>query len=138
LLALFIDLFIVVGILLVFTLVLFEIAEISGYLPGAGLGALGPTYLGMLAWFLFALIYHPVCWYLFRGTPGQRAVDLRVVRASDGQSLGVGAVLARYLTFCILTVLFPLGIVSGFIAAHDPFKRAWHDQLTGSVVVQRL
>jgi len=28
--------------------------------------------------------------------------------------------------------------VVGFIAANDPSKRAWHDQLAGSIVVQRL
>jgi uncharacterized RDD family membrane protein YckC len=113
----------------------------SGYSSGYysdNFGNAIPILLTWLACGLFALIYHPTCWYLFEGTPGQRAVDLRVVRASDGQSLGVGAVLARYLTFCIFTVLFPLGIIAGFIAANDPFKRAWHDQLTGSVVVQRL
>ncbi len=91
-----------------------------------------------LAYLLFVLIYHPVCWYVFGATPGQKAIGLRVVRAADGQLLGIGAVLVRYFIFFVVTVLAPLGVVSGFMAANDPFKRAWHDQLARSIVVRQL
>jgi len=63
---------------------------------------------------------------------------LRVRRRSDGQSLGFGAVNVRYLVFCVETLIFPLGIIAGIMAAGDPMKRTWHDEAAGSVVVKRL
>ena len=89
-----------------------------------------------LIWVLGALAYHPVCWYVFGATPGQKVLGLKVVRAYDGSSLSLGTVLVRYLLFFFVTVLFPLGIVSGILAIGDPFKRAWHDQVARSVVVR--
>jgi uncharacterized RDD family membrane protein YckC len=91
-----------------------------------------------LAWWLLALIYHPAFWYVFGATPGQKALGLRVARASDGGSLGIGDVVVRYLIFSLVTVVFPLGLISGSAAARDPYKRAWHDEVARSVVVRRL
>ena len=90
-----------------------------------------------LLWWLFAMSYHPVCWYVFGATPGQMALGARLARASDGQALGIGEVLVRYLIFAMVTVAIPIGIVSAIVAAHDPFKRAWHDLVSRSVVVRR-
>ena len=89
-----------------------------------------------LAWWLLALIYQPAFWYVFGGTPGQKALGLRVARASDGGSLGMGGVVVRYLIFSVVTVVFPLGLISGIMAAKDPYKRAWHDEVARSVVVR--
>jgi uncharacterized RDD family membrane protein YckC len=91
-----------------------------------------------VVWWLVALAYHPACWYIFGATPGQKALHLRVVRASTGQDLGVGEVLVRYIIFLTVTVAFPLGIISAAMAANDPFKRAWHDSVARSIVVRRL
>jgi len=63
---------------------------------------------------------------------------LRVRRRSDGQSLGFGAVNVRYVVFCVETLIFPLGLIAGAMAANDPIKRTWHDEAAGSVVVKRL
>jgi uncharacterized RDD family membrane protein YckC len=90
-----------------------------------------------LLWCLFALAYHPVCWYVFGATPGQMVVGARIARASDGQTLGIGEVLVRYLIFAMVTAAVPLGIVSAIMAANDPFQRAWHDIVSRSVVVRR-
>ena len=90
-----------------------------------------------VVWWLLVFIYHPTCWYIFGATPGQKALGLRVAQASSGQSLGIGAVLVRYLVFFMVTVAFPLGVVSAAIASKDPFKRAWHDELARSVVVRK-
>jgi uncharacterized RDD family membrane protein YckC len=87
---------------------------------------------------LFALIYHPACWYVFGATLGQKALGLRVAQACNGGPLGIGGVLVRYLIFSVVTVVFPLGIVSAVMAADDPFKRAWHDEVARSVVVRRV
>lgn len=91
-----------------------------------------------LLWVFFVLSYHPASWYVFDCTLGQRALGLRVRRQWDGQSLGFGAVNVRYLVFCVETLIFPLGIIAGAMAANDPMKRAWHDEAAGSVVVKRL
>jgi uncharacterized RDD family membrane protein YckC len=95
------------------------------------------TAIGLIWWFL-VLIYHPACWWVFGSTLGQKALGLRVAQASNGQALGIGAVLIRYLIFAIVTVIVPLGLISGVMASNDPFKRAWHDEVARSVVVKRL
>ena len=84
------------------------------------------------------LSYHPAAWYIFEGSIGQRMLGLRVVRAGDGQSLGFGAVTLRYIIFSVVTLCFPLGIISGVIASGNPMKRAWQDDAAGSVVVRKL
>jgi uncharacterized RDD family membrane protein YckC len=95
-----------------------------------------PSMAISLIWMFFVLSYHPASWYVFDCTLGQRALGLRVRRRSDGQSLGFGAVNVRYLVFCVETLIFPLGIIAGAMAASDPMKRTWHDEAAGSVVVK--
>jgi uncharacterized RDD family membrane protein YckC len=90
-----------------------------------------------LAWWFLTLIYHPAFWYVFGATPGQTALGLRIARASDGGPLGAGAVVVRYLIFSVVMVVFPLGLISAIVAAKDPYKRAWHDEVARSVVVRR-
>ncbi len=90
-----------------------------------------------LLWLFFVLSYHPASWYVFDCTIGQRALGLRVRRRSDGQSLSFGAVNIRYVIFCVETLIFPLGIIAGAMAANDPIKLTWHDEAAGSVVVKR-
>ena len=120
----------------VFALGLFATAvEGSGSSFRSGSPAI--TAIALIWWFL-ALIYHPACWWVFGSTPGQKALGLRVAQASNGQALGIGAVLVRYLIFFIVTVIFPLGVISGAMASKDPFKRAWHDEVARSVVVKRV
>jgi uncharacterized RDD family membrane protein YckC len=82
------------------------------------------------------LAYMPVCWKLFRGTPGQRAVRLRVVRAEDGETLRLGAIIVRYLVWCLCVWTVVIGIVVAIVAAGDPEKRAWPDNASDSVVVK--
>ncbi|MGA2513753.1 MAG: RDD family protein [Candidatus Limnocylindrales bacterium] len=138
-LALLIDLFIVVGIpFAIFMGVVVPFVAFTSPTEDVPVRAFYAIFLSWVVWWVFALIYHPTCWYFFEGTPGQRMIGLRVVRASDGRSLGVVAVLVRYVIFSFVTILVPLGIVSGFVTANDPSKRAWHDELAQSVVVQRL
>jgi uncharacterized RDD family membrane protein YckC len=91
----------------------------------------------VLAWMLFALAYHPVCWYVFGATPGQKVLGLRVAQASSGESLGVSAVLIRFVIFAFTTVMIPVGIISAVMTSQDPFKRAWHDEIARSIVVKR-
>jgi hypothetical protein len=89
-----------------------------------------------LVWWFLAMMYHPACWYVMGGSVGQKVLGLRLARASDGRTLGLGAVLARYAIFLFVTLIFPLAIVSAIMAARDPFRRAWHDKVARSVVVK--
>ncbi|MGD0122312.1 MAG: RDD family protein [Candidatus Limnocylindrales bacterium] len=113
------------------------VTAIEGSGSSSRSGSPAITAISLIWWFL-ALIYHPACWWVFGSTPGQKALGLRVAQASNGQSLGIGAVLVRYLIFFIVTVIFPLGLISAVMASNDPFKRAWHDEVARSVVVKRL
>jgi uncharacterized RDD family membrane protein YckC len=88
-------------------------------------------------WFAFFLLYVPFCWYLFGGTLGQRALGLRVVRAADGQGLGLGAVLIRYLVWAVCTGTVILGLVAAAMAADNPYKQTWPDDVSKSLVIRR-
>lgn len=88
-------------------------------------------------WFLLVMAYHPVFWYVFGGTPGQKALGIRIAQASNGEALGLSGVIVRYLIFALVTVAFPLGLISAYFTSEDPFKRAWHDQVARSIVVRR-
>ena len=133
--ALIADVFVFVGVFLVWA-----IGTAALGIPTNEVDGVSPPGTLWFVWFLMilALIYHPVCWYFWGGSPGQKALGLRVVRSSNGQRLGVGAVLIRYLVFSVVTLLLPLGIVSALVTANDPFKRAWHDTIARSVVVRRI
>jgi uncharacterized RDD family membrane protein YckC len=94
------------------------------------------TAMGLI-WIVFALVYHPVCWYVVGGTLGQKALGLRIARAYDGADMDIGRVLVRYLIFFFVTVIVPMGVISAVMTAQDPFKRAWHDQVARTIVVKR-
>jgi uncharacterized RDD family membrane protein YckC len=96
-------------------------------------GAIAADLLGFLA----LAAYMPTFWWTFQGTPGQRALGLRVVRAANGQSLGIGATTIRYIIWlvCICTIL--LAVIAAIMASDKPSKQAWPDDVAGSVVVKR-
>ena len=128
------------GIIMVVGLViaglLAEAAGIRHYADGYSSYSSAATAVTWI-WVLFFVCYHPACWYVFGSSLGQRALGLRVVRASDGLKLGLGAVLIRYAVFAVCTGTVILGIIAAAMASDDPFKRAWHDEAGRSVVVRR-
>jgi uncharacterized RDD family membrane protein YckC len=125
------------GILIVVALFAVGLA-MSAAFPAATSDSQTPTAVALaLGWWLFALVYHPVCWYLFGASLGQKALGLRIARASSGAPIGIGEVLARYLIFSFVTIAIPLGIISAVMTAQDPFKRAWHDEVARTIVVRR-
>ena len=66
------------------------------------------------------------------GTPGMRALHLRVVRATDGGPVDAGTAAVRYL--CTLISGLALGL--GYLwIAFDPHKQAWHDKLATTYVI---
>jgi uncharacterized RDD family membrane protein YckC len=106
------------------------------YGPDAGYSAPATVVLWIC---LSALIaYVPLCWRVARATVGQWAMGLKVIRASDGSTLDVGAVAIRYLVWsvCLLTVF--IGVVAAGVAASRPDKRTWPDEACGSIVVRLI
>jgi len=89
-------------------------------------------------WALFFLVYHPVCWWRFQCTLGQRALGIRVVREADGRPLGLGSVILRYVVWFVLMLTVILAIIAAIVADGDPARRAWHDEASGSVVIKPL
>ncbi len=92
----------------------------------------------LLLYFVFFLVYNPICWWRFAGTLGQRAVGIRVVREADGRRLGLGASILRFVVMfvCMITVI--LAIIAAIAADADPAKRAWQDEASGSVVIKPM
>jgi uncharacterized RDD family membrane protein YckC len=89
-------------------------------------------------WYALLLVYHPICWWAFQGSIGQRILGLRVLRARDGGPIGVGATLIRYLVWagCQLTVV--LALIAAGIASSDPARQAWWDEAARTAVVKTL
>ncbi len=127
---------VIIGVAAVIASQLSEAAGISHYAGGYDSYSSAAIAIEWI-FILFAVCYHPACWYAFGGSVGQRALGLRIVRASDGGKLGLGAVVIRYLIFAVCTGTVILGIVAAAMANEDPFKRAWHDEAGRSVVVRR-
>ena len=97
----------------------------------------GPNALGWLFILLSSaatILYYPVCEGRPEGqTFGKRAVQIRVVRQSNGAPLGyplaIGRTLARFFDWFI----FGLGLLW---AIWDPQHQTWHDKIAGTVVVR--
>jgi uncharacterized RDD family membrane protein YckC len=101
-----------------------------------------PTGLGGLLVLLFgalgvaaAAVYYP----FFEGRPqgqtfGKRAMGIRVVRQSNGASLGYGLAIGRTLSRLLDAIIFgiPLGLLW---AIWDPRHQTWHDKIAGTLVV---
>jgi hypothetical protein len=78
-----------------------------------------------LVWVIALVLYHPVCWYLWGCSLGQRVLGLRVVRAADGGPMNGEAVVARFLIFAICTGLLIAGIGAAFVAVYQPTDPAY-------------
>jgi len=91
-----------------------------------------------LLWFASFILYQPLCWWTFQGTPGQRVLGLRVVRAADGTPLGLGPTLGRFAVWAVCQVTVILAIIAAAAASDEAAKQTWWDKASGSVVVQRL
>jgi uncharacterized RDD family membrane protein YckC len=73
-------------------------------------------------------------WRRYRGTPGKVILKLAVVDGSTGRAMTRGQAVGRYFAYIASTL--PLGL--GFIwIAFDPKKRALHDLLCGTQVIEQ-
>jgi uncharacterized RDD family membrane protein YckC len=87
-----------------------------------------------LVGFLVALLYFPFFWARGGQTPGMRPFGLRVVRDSDGGTIGWGTALLRLVGLVIAGAVFYLGYIWIFI---DKRRRGWQDLIAGTIVVKQ-
>ena len=65
-------------------------------------------------------------------TIGKRAMNIRVIKMADGEPLGIGVALIRYVGRILSSIPCLLGY---FWMLWDPEKQTWHDKIAGTVVV---
>jgi uncharacterized RDD family membrane protein YckC len=105
----------------------------------ARIAAFGVTFF--LCYFV-VLICYEVLFLRYRGaTPGKMACGLKVVR-SDGNSLGWGTSIGRFVMWNVVTSGIPylnfiLILISGIMAGTDSEKRALHDRVCDTRVVYK-
>jgi len=105
----------------------------------ARIAAFGVTFF--LCYFV-VLICYEVLFLRYRGaTPGKMACGLKVVR-SDGNSLGWGTSIGRFVMWNLVTSGIPylnfiLILISGIMAGTDSEKRALHDRVCDTRVVYK-
>jgi len=87
----------------------------------------------LISWVLPAAIVL-VFWASKGATPGKMAIGARVVDERTGGKPSTGQLIGRYFAYFISALPLCLGFLwAGF----DPRKQAWHDKLSGTVVVRR-
>jgi uncharacterized RDD family membrane protein YckC len=86
--------------------------------------------------FLVSIVYFPYFWASGGGsTPGMRLFHLRVVRDHDGGRVSWPIAIVRWVGFIIDNIVFglPIGLLWILI---DKRRRAWHDLIAGTVVIE--
>jgi uncharacterized RDD family membrane protein YckC len=102
-------------------------------------GDIGPAIAGLfgLAYFLnvaIAIAYQAYFLSQHGATPGKMALNLKVIRASDGQNPSVGMAIGRYFAYWLDAITLTIGYI---IAAFDSEKRALHDYICGTRVIYK-
>jgi uncharacterized RDD family membrane protein YckC len=82
---------------------------------------------------LAALLYFAGQWWLRGQTVGMAPLGLRILRATDGRSIGPGRAIGRFFGLILSFFVFAIGVI--WVAA-DGRKQGWHDKLAGTVVVR--
>jgi uncharacterized RDD family membrane protein YckC len=82
---------------------------------------------------LLSLVYFGLLWSKSGGgqTLGMRLFGLRVVGA-DGQPIGIGTALIRWLGLFLSFIVLFIGVIW---VAFDPRKQGWHDKIAQTYVV---
>jgi uncharacterized RDD family membrane protein YckC len=103
--------------------------------------ARGHVLLGVLAIVATVLVVGAVFAVLLgitASTPGTSLLGLRVVRATDGEPLGVGPAMLRTAVLGLAAVPFGFGLAAlawTAVADTSRLRRAWHDHLVSSIVL---
>ena len=88
--------------------------------------------LGGVVYVLWLVGYFVVFWSTTGQTPGNRLLEIRVCRASDGGPIRPATALLRF----VALLLAALPLFAGFVPILlDERSRGMHDMLAGSVVV---
>jgi uncharacterized RDD family membrane protein YckC len=108
--------------------------------PPPGGTASGAFYLNLpalLVFYLFVLIvaaaYYAYFWGSSGSTLGMRMFKLRVVDANNGQPIGIGRAVVRYVGFIVAGFPCWIGLIW---AAFDTRAQGWHDKIASTVVLQ--
>src|SRR5258708_34344971 len=83
---------------------------------------------------ILALFYYAGTWSILGGSPSQLLMSLRIVD-SNARTIGFGRALLRYIAKGLFGILAP---VSALMVAFGKDKRAVHDLLAGTYVIQFL
>ncbi len=88
--------------------------------------------------FLISWVLPAICtvafWMHRQATPGKMMFACRILDAETGAPASVGQLVGRYFAYFISFIPLGLGIVW---VALDKRKQAWHDKLSGTIVVRR-
>jgi uncharacterized RDD family membrane protein YckC len=127
------------GIVLVLAIVVAGIEAAVRAAAGIKATEDGDALSTVIGFIVLAIIvaYDPLTTRLFGATPGKWALDLRVVTQSGLEPAKSVLLGLRSLTMLVLwsCCLLP-GILDIAAAAHDPYRRAWHDNVTKTLVVR--
>lgn len=91
---------------------------------------IGLAAIGWLLHFLYLVIF----WSWRGGTIGQLLLGIQVRREADGQRIGIGTAILRYIGYIISIWVFYLGLIW---VAFDARKQGWHDKIAGTLVIRR-
>jgi uncharacterized RDD family membrane protein YckC len=80
-------------------------------------------------------LYFVILWSQFGGTFGQRMLGLHVVDAGNGQNIGIGRAIGRFVGYLISTFALDIGLIW---VAFDPRKQGWHDKIASTFVVRKV
>ena len=94
------------------------------------LQALVTVAVGLLQMF-FGLVYFLFFWVLVGFTPGMGLVGLRLSQC-DGQRLGPGRAIVRYIGYWVSFIFLGLGFIW---ILFDRRRQGWHDKLAGTCVI---
>jgi uncharacterized RDD family membrane protein YckC len=75
-----------------------------------------------------------VCWIKFSATPGKMLLSLKIVNAKDLSQPSRIQLFVRMLSYVISVLPLGLGI---FYIAIDKRRRAWHDMISGTIVISK-
>ncbi|MFI5259780.1 MAG: RDD family protein [Candidatus Limnocylindrales bacterium] len=88
--------------------------------------------LGVLLIPIVVFVYFPFFWIRYGATLGMQACGLKIVRAVDGEAIDWCTAAIRFAIFAAEVIVLP-----GFaVAAFERRKRAVHDLVAGTVVIQ--
>jgi uncharacterized RDD family membrane protein YckC len=104
-----------------------EVLSVMGDLIGLTLAVFG------LFWLVHAL-YHIIFWTWRGGTIGQLVLGIQIRRESDGNRIGLGTSIVRYIGYLISFWVVYLGVIW---IAFDGRKQGWHDKIARTLVIRR-